>query len=253
MRNIYLIPTDKDSLLFIGDLSGELHFNYSIERGNSVNQHIYITSDEKIKKGDYWIYVCPINGIDYGDDNNPIVKNNLNHTWFEKLHDKNNYKKIIMTTDQDLIKDAVQEIPDEFLEWFVKNHTCKFVEVKQLLSNNGNAFFGYKIILPKEKQKQLLSEMMQEDEKSGLYDETIEQAAKNYRNSTVNTMYIEQGAFEECAKWQQKQMYSKQQVLELMKQAFEAGFKKSDTVESGLEPKETEQEINWILIKQNNK
>ena len=51
------------------------------------------------------------------------------------------------------------------------------------------------------------------------------------------------------AKWQQKQMYSKQQVLELMKQAFEAGFKKADTVEAGLEPKETEQEVNWILLK----
>ena len=146
MKNIYIIPTDKDTNLFIGDLSGALHFNHSIEKGNSINQNLYITSDEVIKKGDYWIYVCPINGIYYGDDTNPIVKNNLNSTWFEKLHDKNNYKKIIMTTDQDLIKDAVQEIPDEFLEWFVKNHTCKFVEVKQLLSNNGNAFFGYKII-----------------------------------------------------------------------------------------------------------
>ena len=48
---------------------------------------------------------------------------------------------------------------------------------------------------------------------------------------------------------EQKQMYSKQQVLELMKQAFEAGFKKADIVEAGLEPKETEQEVNWILLK----
>ena len=50
-----------------------------------------------------------------------------------------------------------------------------------------------------------------------------------------------------------QESYSKKQVFELMKQAFEAGFKKADTVEAGLEPKETEQEINWILIKQNNK
>ena len=53
----------------------------------------------------------------------------------------------------------------------------------------------------------------------------------------------------ERIKQKQKQMYSTQQVLELMKQAFEAGFKKADTVEAGLEPKETEQEINWILTK----
>ena len=55
------------------------------------------------------------------------------------------------------------------------------------------------------------------------------------------------------AKWQQKQIYSEQQVLELMKQAFEAGFKKVDIVEAGLEPKETEQEVNWILLKYKNK
>ena len=50
-----------------------------------------------------------------------------------------------------------------------------------------------------------------------------------------------------------QESYSKQQVLELMKQSFEAGFKKADIVQAGLEPKETEQEINWILLKQNNK
>ena len=52
---------------------------------------------------------------------------------------------------------------------------------------------------------------------------------------------------------EQKQMYSKQQVIELMKQAFEAGFKKADIVTAGLEPKETEQEVNWILLKHKNK
>ena len=50
-----------------------------------------------------------------------------------------------------------------------------------------------------------------------------------------------------------QESYYKQQVLELMKQAFEAGFKKADTVEAGLEPKETEQEVNWILLKYNMK
>ena len=45
----------------------------------------------------------------------------------------------------------------------------------------------------------------------------------------------------------------KKQTFELMKKAFEAGFKKSDTVQAGLEPKETEQEINWIIMKHKNK
>ena len=50
-----------------------------------------------------------------------------------------------------------------------------------------------------------------------------------------------------------QESYSKQQVLELMKQSFEAGFKKADIVTAGLEPKETEQEVNWILLKHKNK
>jgi hypothetical protein len=65
------------------------------------DNYLLIVSDEKIKEDDYWVYICPINGLDYGDNNNPIVKNNfdtvllITPTWFEKLHDKENYKKII--------------------------------------------------------------------------------------------------------------------------------------------------------------
>ena len=139
----------------------------------------------------------------------------------------------------------------------------------------------------KEKQKQILSKMMQEDEKLGLYNETVEEVAKKEWGNIHRTGVL---GFIDGAKWQQKQMYSEeearkiwyagqyywrtngesitfeeltsnlirnknqksysaQQVLELMKQAFEAGFKKADTVEAGLEPKETEQEVNWILMK----
>ena len=50
-----------------------------------------------------------------------------------------------------------------------------------------------------------------------------------------------------------QEKYSKQQTFELMKKAFEAGFKKADVVEAGLEPKETEQEVTWILTKFKNK
>ena len=144
----------------------------------------------------------------------------------------------------------------------------------------------------KEKQKQLLSEIMQDDEKSGLYDDLVYTAAEYYSEGYGNNNDKE--SFLAGAKWQQKQMYSEeearkiwyagqdywrtngesitfeeltsnlirnknqksysaQQVFELMKQAFEAGFKKAYTVEAGLEHKETEQEINWILLKQNNK
>lgn len=117
---------------------------------HKIGGEIYITNNEEIKEGDYWIYICPRTGLDNGDDGNPIVKNNLPNSWFKKLHDKNNYKNIILTTDQDLIKGGVQAIDDEFLEWFVKNQSCEKVEVEPLFSNNGRALFSYKIIIPKQ-------------------------------------------------------------------------------------------------------
>ena len=46
-------------------------------------------------------------------------------------------------------------------------------------------------------------------------------------------------------------MYKYKEVVELMIDAFNAGFNKHDTVEAGLESKETEEEVRWILAKFN--
>ena len=87
----------------------------------------------------------------------------------------------------------------------------------------------------------------------------LEEAAKKYANKKgdIPTTKLEDAIFKQGfidgALWQQKQTYSKQQTFELMKKAFEAGFKKADVVEAGLEPKETEQEVTWILTKFKNK
>jgi hypothetical protein len=109
-------------------------------------QNIYITSDEKIKEGDYWINL----------DNNKIYHN----VFFELANNAPSCKKIILTTDQDLIKNGVQAISDEFLQWFVKNPSCEEVEiVKDLFQINQNnpvtrgstaLVEGYKTIIPTE-------------------------------------------------------------------------------------------------------
>ncbi len=129
MKNIHVLPSDKPSELYIniqGDLSKS---NSLLLRPKSRN--IYITSDEVIKISDY------------------ILCNNEVYKWHDNIEESD--RKIILTTDQDLIKDGVQAIPAEFLEWFVKNQSCEEVKIKPLLSNNGRALFGYKIIIPKEK------------------------------------------------------------------------------------------------------
>jgi hypothetical protein len=104
-------------------------------------QNIYITSDEEIKEGD-WYLDTTINTLFKSDK---IFLNGFG------------YKKIILTTDPRLAPD-VQKIDDEFLEWFVKNPSCEYVEVKKEKIRVDKEFndishwnrFVHKIIIPEE-------------------------------------------------------------------------------------------------------
>ena len=139
MKNIHILPTDKPSRLV--KIKDNLFYTTTENIPGGVYQHIYITSDEKAKEGD-WGYI-PFQG-----GNVKLVGKYFADDW----------KKIILTTDQDLIEDGVQAIDDEFLEWFVKNPSCEEVEVKDVFKSSpigfGNAFDYYKIIIPKEEREQ---------------------------------------------------------------------------------------------------
>ena len=81
-----------------------------------ITKHIYITNDEEIKEGvDQW-YIDKVLNEPY----------NSGGAQYSSKQDV-----IILTTDLDLIKDGIQPIDDEFLEWFVKNPSCERVEVIQ--------------------------------------------------------------------------------------------------------------------------
>jgi hypothetical protein len=118
MKNLHLIPTKKGQIItktnkgtFLwGSVAAKDYVE--IRKGYS-GFHLCITSDEEIKEGDWFL-----------DDNNSIDQSyKLSHVQFA------NPKKIILTTDRELIKDGVQAIDDEFLEWFVKNQSCEEVEI----------------------------------------------------------------------------------------------------------------------------
>ena len=175
-NNIHILPTDKPSRLYI-DNKGK----YYLEIGQvdfKTFQNIYITNDEEIEN--CWIINLTNNEIGY-------VKNNIGI--------QKNAKKIILTTDQDLIKDGVQAIDDEFLEWFVKNPSCEEVDVEEedysqkcrecgetvkrgyncnrgCFMKSGNFILTdknikYKIIIPKEEN---------------IYDEYLKDELKKYKN-----------------------------------------------------------------------
>jgi hypothetical protein len=142
MKNVFLIPTDKPTGIFESKISGlQYSIMPKIRTNPLVGFHLYITSDEKISGFENNIWVIKGDRIILWQNTMALVSSNKP-------------KKIILTTDQDLIADGVQPIDDEFLEWFVKNPSCESVEVKPLLSNNGRALYGYKIIIPQEELKQ---------------------------------------------------------------------------------------------------
>ena len=143
MRNVFIVPTDNSSKLFL--LDGQLIINNDQLITPKYYQHIYITSDEDIKEEDWGLSKL-----------NEVIL-------FGRSYTKELYKKIILTTDPILIENGVQSIDDSFLEWFVKNPNCEFVEAK-LIEFEVDMGLGescienssyYKIIIPQEELRQV--------------------------------------------------------------------------------------------------
>ena len=232
MKNIHLIPTDKPSRLGYLTKKGKevlkdlrLFDRLMPNILDSENQNIYITSDEEIKD------VRPHKG------KWQLEKGQILNKFPDYLTDLSECKLVIMTTDQDLIKDGVQPIADEFLEWFVKNPSCEFVEIelktKQLVKPydvyNEQVSY-YKIIVPQEEPKQEsfverikpLQEQWQQDMyKELMKQETLEEAAEKWVFETNGHKWSNNnneaadnfGSFKAGAQWQQEKMYSKKEVV----------------------------------------
>ena len=147
MKNIHVLPTKLASEYYITK-EGKLGESYSLKRGGAV--HFYITNDEKIKEGDWFL-----------NDMNILFKADKNYIENPAKEVYIGHKKIILTTDQDLIKDGVQAIDDEFLEWFVKNPSCEKVELKYK-DHWDSAFAYYEIIIPKEATNNLKTNKMKQ-------------------------------------------------------------------------------------------
>lgn len=160
MKNIHVLKTDKPSRLLKDLIDETYQLKKEVSYGNrfELPLNIYITSDEYI-------------GLSYYLDGNLIRKGVVDDKDYWEV--RKDYKKIILTTDQDLIKEGIQSIPDNFLEWFVNNPSCEEVEIEkfhgintsiaEVSSISGNDdynwqgkgdFRDYKIIIPKQETKQ---------------------------------------------------------------------------------------------------
>jgi len=209
MKNIHILPTENSSRISHSK-DGVLELHRLQWRKDT--QNIYITSGEIIERGD-WIYDAE----------------NIIHIYKASDIDLSNIrslkslycKKIILTTDQDLIKCGVQAIDDEFLEWFVSkaNDSGKPIDIVEvdyrydtnlqpILDSLGNKVLRIKIptesenlseiIIPKEEAKQ----------------ETQEEASERMEilqkiDCDKMQLYFDGGSyslgFNNGAKWQQEQ------------------------------------------------
>jgi hypothetical protein len=207
MKNIHLIPTDKPTRLYKhNELGFELLAPVEHEIGayNGSNQHIYITNGEEIKDGDWMIR---------GNEQPTLVTPNF--FWDFGVR----YYKIILTTDPDLIKDGVQKIDDEFLQWFVKNPSCEVVEVDKipdLQSYNEKTYkceLVYTITIPQEEPKQTLEKYEQQGMEKYAHEfkqETLEEAKLRQLFKNRSNCYADTGNFENDGS------YSEGEVIQAM-------------------------------------
>jgi hypothetical protein len=130
MKNIHILGTDNPSRLH---WYGDGFFGLSkVYLPWKEGKNIYITNDDEVKPHDYYIK---------GDE--PILA-----VWVPVSSE---CKKVIMTTDRDLIRDGIQAIDDEFLEWFIKNPSCDGIEVQDCINY-------YKILIPQEEPSKVTFE-----------------------------------------------------------------------------------------------
>jgi len=191
MKNIFVLPSDKPSRLHFD--GKELFTTINLQLGKTINsiaesRNIYITNSEEINK-----------------DTKPCwCINTIKNTWNDDLiyyqgampqYHYIGFKKIILTTNPELIKNGVQEVSNEFLEWFIKNPSCEFVEVERVKDPTDRAWYNtaacrriYTPIIPTQEQKQDLHFAFDVPKQ-----ETIDEVAKdlNYWKNNAEEDYLQ--------------------------------------------------------------
>lgn len=128
---VVMLPTEKASNIF---LRPNYHLFHSIglfaQTGQSINsevigQHLYITSDEEIKEGDF-IYE---NNLNKKIKIYEVYKRNSNLVFFRfenvpiKLEKSNNAKKVNASTDKAITPSSW--IPDSFVKVYIESYNNK--------------------------------------------------------------------------------------------------------------------------------
>jgi hypothetical protein len=246
MGNIHVLPTDKPSRIYLiksnnrlGITSNNPEFTENFGSGTQ-NQNIYITSDEEIKEGDFVIHNSNIYEVIVNKKLYISVKE-LNHIDIRE----DLCKKIILTTDQNLIANGVQSIDDTFLEWFVENPSCESVEInsekihigwepdysfedKGIEGSKKSYQTFYKIIIPKEEPKKefpqigtkewndLASQYFGGKSKQEILEAFSKEVLEDEFFANISEHRKAERFIELGANWQAERMYSEEEVIEII-------------------------------------
>lgn len=199
MKNIHIRPTEELSRFSLNS-SGAYHFTYELYANspNFTNQNVYITSNEEIKEGNWYL---------------DLFKTKIRKTQLDLFND--GYKKIILTTDVNLIKDGVHSINDEFLEWFVKNPSCEYIEVRPINIGDGKIDYINIICRPKETPEQHVKYINQNIEE---FDESLESFKEKQQDALEDLIILKSTKY--ANDWFNMHETNNYQAL---KQGYEAG------------------------------
>lgn len=128
MKKIFELSTEKGIGTLARTLEGKLHIVKKVNLSD-IDKELYITcSDEKINNkdwyihGDGFIHKAKVGILERFASHNDSKVNFGNHP---------SCSKIVYTTNKNLIKDGVKEIPLDFLEYYVSTND----NIKDVLNN----------------------------------------------------------------------------------------------------------------------
>lgn len=122
---------------------------------NTTHQHLYIISNEQIKEGDWALMFDDFGNLFFCDRPQQYLG-------IEKGHHLNKgLRKVILTTDPQLVKDGVQKIDNYSRDWLVNNPSYGEIKIESYINSNIERI--YKIIIPEmyseEEVRLMLSEI----------------------------------------------------------------------------------------------
>jgi hypothetical protein len=122
-QNIYAIETKGLTDIYRNN-DGIINSPF-IDLPNATGLHIYITSDDEINEND-WHINRTMNEVDMAS-RNLSINHKSDGEFGESI--RKQYKKIIFTSNINLISDGVEALDNNFYSWFAKNPDSKYIKI----------------------------------------------------------------------------------------------------------------------------